>query len=137
LPIWPRASPERLGELVSGRIVRAGAGAPEGGRLPARLRRRARRRARAVALADDACHPEAPLMSDARESPPPAGSSGQPSSSTPSASGAAAPSARGDARPTPPPEGTTLAAVDLGSNSFHMVLGRFVEGHPMVLDGMK
>lgn len=76
-------------------------------------------------------------MSDARESPPPAGSSGPPSSSTPSASGAAAPSARGDARPTPPPEGTTLAAVDLGSNSFHMVLGRFVEGHPMVLDGMK
>jgi hypothetical protein len=36
-----------------------------------------------------------------------------------------------------PPGGTTLAAIDLGSNSFHMVLGRFVEGHPMVLDGMK
>jgi exopolyphosphatase/guanosine-5'-triphosphate,3'-diphosphate pyrophosphatase len=35
------------------------------------------------------------------------------------------------------PEGTTLAAVDLGSNSFHMVLGRFVEGHPTVYDGMK
>jgi exopolyphosphatase / guanosine-5'-triphosphate,3'-diphosphate pyrophosphatase len=34
-------------------------------------------------------------------------------------------------------EGTTLAAVDLGSNSFHMVLGRFVEGHPTVYDGMK
>src|SRR5262245_23643846 len=41
------------------------------------------------------------------------------------------------ALPSVPPEGTTLAAVDLGSNSFHMVLGRFVEGHPMVLDGMK
>jgi exopolyphosphatase/guanosine-5'-triphosphate,3'-diphosphate pyrophosphatase len=39
--------------------------------------------------------------------------------------------------PSQRPEGTTLAAVDLGSNSFHMVLGRFVEGHPMVLDGMK
>ena len=36
-----------------------------------------------------------------------------------------------------PHEGTTLAAIDLGSNSFHMVLGRFVEGRPMVLDGMK
>jgi exopolyphosphatase/guanosine-5'-triphosphate,3'-diphosphate pyrophosphatase len=40
-------------------------------------------------------------------------------------------------QPSVRPEGITLAAVDLGSNSFHMVLGRFVEGHPMVLDGMK
>ena len=39
--------------------------------------------------------------------------------------------------PSAPPEGTTLAAIDLGSNSFHMVLGRLVEGQPMVLDGMK
>ena len=36
-----------------------------------------------------------------------------------------------------PPGGTTLAAIDLGSNSFHMVLARYVEGHPLVLDGMK
>jgi exopolyphosphatase / guanosine-5'-triphosphate,3'-diphosphate pyrophosphatase len=35
------------------------------------------------------------------------------------------------------PEGITLGAIDLGSNSFHMILGRYVEGHPMVLDGMK
>jgi exopolyphosphatase / guanosine-5'-triphosphate,3'-diphosphate pyrophosphatase len=41
------------------------------------------------------------------------------------------------AQPSIRPEGITLAAVDLGSNSFHMVLGRFAEGHPMVLDGMK
>jgi exopolyphosphatase / guanosine-5'-triphosphate,3'-diphosphate pyrophosphatase len=36
-----------------------------------------------------------------------------------------------------PPEGITLAAIDLGSNSFHVLLGRFVEGQPMVLDELK
>jgi exopolyphosphatase/guanosine-5'-triphosphate,3'-diphosphate pyrophosphatase len=35
------------------------------------------------------------------------------------------------------PRETTLAAIDLGSNSFHMVLGRFAEGHPLVVDGLK
>ncbi len=35
------------------------------------------------------------------------------------------------------PGEVTLAAIDLGSNSFHMLTGRFVEGHPMVLDGLK
>jgi exopolyphosphatase / guanosine-5'-triphosphate,3'-diphosphate pyrophosphatase len=35
------------------------------------------------------------------------------------------------------PEGITLGAIDLGSNSFHMVLGRLVEGHPLVVDGLK
>jgi exopolyphosphatase/guanosine-5'-triphosphate,3'-diphosphate pyrophosphatase len=35
------------------------------------------------------------------------------------------------------PEGVSLAAIDLGSNSFHMLLGRFTAGHPMVLDGLK
>jgi exopolyphosphatase/guanosine-5'-triphosphate,3'-diphosphate pyrophosphatase len=34
-------------------------------------------------------------------------------------------------------DGRTLAAVDLGSNSFHMVLGRAVEGQPMIIDRMK
>ncbi|HTV24443.1 MAG TPA: Ppx/GppA phosphatase family protein [Polyangiaceae bacterium] len=56
-------------------------------------------------------------------------------SSPPAPSSAASSSA--SSQSSLPPEGTTLAAVDLGSNSFHMVLGRFVEGHPMVLDGMK
>jgi exopolyphosphatase / guanosine-5'-triphosphate,3'-diphosphate pyrophosphatase len=40
-------------------------------------------------------------------------------------------------QPSVPPRETTLAAIDLGSNSFHMVLGRFTEGHPMVVDGLK
>ena len=35
------------------------------------------------------------------------------------------------------PDGRTLAAVDLGSNSFHMVLGRAVEGQPVITDRMK
>jgi exopolyphosphatase/guanosine-5'-triphosphate,3'-diphosphate pyrophosphatase len=35
------------------------------------------------------------------------------------------------------PEGTTLAAVDLGSNSFHMILGRVVDGHPVIVDRLK
>ena len=58
------------------------------------------------------------------------------SSAPPSASSSAPPAAPAP-QPSVPPEGTTLAGIDLGSNSFHMVLGRFVEGHPMVLDGMK
>jgi len=35
------------------------------------------------------------------------------------------------------PDGRTLAAVDLGSNSFHMVLGRALEGQPVITDRMK
>ncbi len=41
------------------------------------------------------------------------------------------------AQPSSRPEGATLAAVDLGSNSFHMILGRVVEGQPVIVDRMK
>lgn len=40
-------------------------------------------------------------------------------------------------QPSARPEGTTLAAVDLGSNSFHMILGRVVDGQPVIVDRMK
>ncbi|MFP4696721.1 exopolyphosphatase [Thiohalospira sp.] len=34
-------------------------------------------------------------------------------------------------------EGTTLAAVDLGSNSFHMIVGRVTEGELVIVDRLK
>lgn len=40
-------------------------------------------------------------------------------------------------QPSARPEGTPLAAIDLGSNSFHMILGRVVDGHPVIVDRMK
>jgi exopolyphosphatase/guanosine-5'-triphosphate,3'-diphosphate pyrophosphatase len=40
-----------------------------------------------------------------------------------------------DTAPVEPPE--TLAAVDLGSNSFHMIVARSVEGHLQVVDRLK
>jgi exopolyphosphatase / guanosine-5'-triphosphate,3'-diphosphate pyrophosphatase len=39
--------------------------------------------------------------------------------------------------PSTPPEEHTLAAIDLGSNSFHMVLGRVVERQSVIADRMK
>ena len=58
-------------------------------------------------------------------------------------SGAPAAAATLDSEPAAPsgelvaPDGRTLAAVDLGSNSFHMVLGRALEGQPIITDRMK
>jgi len=41
------------------------------------------------------------------------------------------------APPSPRPDGQTLAAIDLGSNSFHMVVARVEKGQLVVVDRMK
>jgi exopolyphosphatase/guanosine-5'-triphosphate,3'-diphosphate pyrophosphatase len=41
------------------------------------------------------------------------------------------------AQPSARPEGTLLAAIDLGSNSFHMILGRVADGYPVIVERMK
>lgn len=42
-----------------------------------------------------------------------------------------------DPTPTPRPDGQTLAAIDLGSNSFHMVVARVADGQLVLVDRMK
>ncbi|HEX7671627.1 MAG TPA: Ppx/GppA family phosphatase, partial [Polyangiaceae bacterium] len=42
-----------------------------------------------------------------------------------------------DPTPPPRPDGQTLAAIDLGSNSFHMVVARVADGQLVLVDRMK